>query len=186
MTTTSLTLKSFFADGETLPLHGAQMLEGLKAKLPGGGEALAAALEHAIEEVFQVQLGDVLQSSWERVDGLSEALKDSLDDPGGVAIIPLVDHAVTSTHSPRIDLFLGRKRLAELALEIELNLQLKGVALELRGGRIVALRSGECAGKGVCSMGGQALIERTTPSIPLPGRLAFSGRKDEPEAEAAG
>lgn len=170
---TPLTLKDFFADGSSLPEDA---LPGLKDKLPGGAEGLAAALGEAMEEIFGAQIAEVLQASWGQVEGLGKALGDSRKDPNAVVVFPLVDHTVNSAHSPKIELFLGRKRLAELALEIELNLKLKGVALELRGGRIAGVRSGECAGEGVCLLGGQPLMKRDTPAIPLPGRLAFKGK----------
>ena len=179
MSEVPLTLKAFFANAVGLVVNGADMLAGLKGKLPAG-EAMTKAVEQAMEEIFETSVGDVLQESWEKVDGLMEALKHSREHPDTVAFVPLMDHSVGSTHSPKIDLFVGQKRLAELALQIELNLHLKGVALELRGGRIVGLRSGHCAGEGVCSLGGKSLIERKTPDIALPGRLAFSDRAPAP------
>ena len=174
MSAAALTLKSFFAAGEALPINGAQVLAGLADRLPAG-EGAAAALEGALDKAFQVPLADVLLASWEQADALTTALTDSGKEPDAVVLLPLLDHTIASTHSPTIDLFCGRKRLAELPLEIELTLRLSGVALELRGGRITGLRSGEVAGQGACTLGGVPLIERETPAMPLPGRLAFKG-----------
>ena len=72
------------------------------------------------------------------------------------------------------------KQLGEVSLGIKLSLKLKGVTLELKGGRINGLRSGECSGEGVLSCQGQPLLKRATPAVPLPGRLAFTPRAAPP------
>lgn len=170
MSAESLTLRSFFADGETLAVRGAEVLAGVADRLPGG-EGLAKAIEGALDQAFDVELGDVLLASWEQADALTKALTDDSKDE--VVVLPLLDHTVASTHSPTIDLFCGAKRLAELPLEIQLDLQLKGLALELKGGKVTGVRSGEISGHGACTIGGVALVEKETPPMALPGRLAF-------------
>jgi hypothetical protein len=173
MSATPLTLKAFFVDG-ALPPPGETTLAELADKTPGGTEALKAAVSEAMEEIFGAPLADMLQTSWGKVEGLSKALATSRKDPKTVVPFPLLDHTVNTVHTPTIEVHFGRKRLAELPLEIELNLVLKGVALDLQDGRIAGIRSGECSGQGVCTFAGHTLIERKTSAIPLPGRLTFS------------
>lgn len=177
MSDAPLTLKDFFCDGDTPPLASGDLLANVKrgkgglptAALP----AMSGAVEQALAQVFGVPIGNVLEASWSKVAGLPDALAASKLNPGAVTLTPLIDHTVTSTHSPKIDLFIGGQRLGEVALGIQLSLKLKGVTLELKDGRISGLRSGECSGEGVVSFGGQPLLKRKTPGLPLPGRLSF-------------
>jgi hypothetical protein len=176
MSATPLTLKAFFVDGALPPPPESGTLAGLRDKVPGGEAGLKAAVSEVMEEIFGAPLADMLQTSWGKVDGLTKALAKSREDPKTVIPFPLLDHTVNTVHTPTIEVHFGRKRLAELPLEIELNLVLKGVALELQGGRIAGVRSGECSGQGVCTFAGQTLMKRATPAIPLPGRLTFGAR----------
>lgn len=169
----ALTLRSFFVDGEALAIRGAEVLAGVADRLPAG-QGLAQAIESALDQAFDVSLADILIASWEQADALTSALTSGAADE--VVVLPLLDHTVASTHSPTIDLFCGAKRLAELPLEIELNLKLAGVALELKGGKVVGVRSGDISGHGACTVGGVALCEKETAPMALPGRLGF-GKK---------
>ena len=64
--------------------------------------------------------------------------------------------------------------LCRLVFDIALSLELQGVQLDIRQGRIHALKSGACLGEGVFAFAGQTLIKRATPTFALPGRLAFA------------
>lgn len=91
-----------------------------------------------------------------------------------MALVPLLDHKVTSTHKPHIDLMYGAKCLARITLDISLNLALNGVILEVHQGRIAGLKAGSCLGDGVLAFADKPLITHKTPEIALPGRLKFS------------
>jgi len=170
----TLTLKHFFADGEALAVKGEALLEHLGERVSdAGGNLAAAAIDQALNAAFNIQIGDLLHRSWEQVNDFREAVAEGRHDREAVAVIPLTEHAIATTHTPSLDLFLGRKRLARLPLQIELNLLLNGVAVELRGGRIAGLRTGHCAGQGAVTVAGVPIVEQETPPIHLPGRLAF-------------
>lgn len=165
----ALTLKHFFEGG----VSGADVVARLSGQLPAGGEGLAGCIEAAMDEVMRTPIDGVLMASWKQCRELQDALTAKNREP---AVVPLAEHTIASTHTPTLELFYGRKRLADVGLEIELALTLKGVALEVARGRVTGLRSGECAGVGTLSLGGQPLLEKETPAIDLPGRVGF-GRK---------
>lgn len=181
----ALTLKAFLAEDGALPAACAQLLEACgdgKDGVPAAVRpAMSGAVQQALEQVMDVPVGQVLEASWSKIAGLPEALALSKLNPGAVTLTPLIDHTVTSSHSPTIDLLLGGQRLCEVALEIRLSLNLKGVTLELRRGRIAGLTAGECSGEGVVSFQGAPLLKRKTRAIKLPGKLAFGG----PDSAAA-
>ncbi len=142
-----------------------------RAVLPG----LRTAFGGAVDGLFEPRLDDILQRSWGKLQAVQEAIRHTAADPAAIAVVPLLDHRITSTHAPHIDLVLGQKSLCRLVFEIALSLELRGVELEVRGGRISALTSGSCLGEGVFGLAGQTLIKRATPAFHLPGRLTFAG-----------
>jgi hypothetical protein len=160
-----LTLKHFVS------LRGEALVEHLGERVSDAGRNLAiAALDEALDAALGIPLAGLLARSWSQADELRQALADAEAE----AVIPLLEHTIATTHTPSLELYFGRKRLAQLPLQIELNLVLAGVALELKGGRIAGLSAGECSGQGAVTVGGVSVLEQSTPAIPLPGRLAFA------------
>jgi hypothetical protein len=185
-----VTLKAFFCDDEGQPvadcLDAGSLLaaaneaaSGLpRAALPG----LAKAMDGALEGLFTPRLDDILGRSWTKVQAVADALKATAADPAALAVVPLLDHAVTSKHSPKIDLVVAEQSLCALAFDITLALQLKGVMLQVRGGRIAALTAGACEGQGTVALAGKTLLTKKTPAFALPGRLDFVREATDTEA----
>ena len=182
MTDTPFTLKAIFcadtarpaADGLDLTAVTV-LIEATTAALPRRVTSnMLDAFRHALDEVLQFRLGDVLQDSWSKMATLVATFEATRRDPNSVAIVPLLEHTIASTHKPHIDLMYGGKSLGQIAFDITLNLTLKGVALEIRQGRIAGLKAGVCVGHGVFAFGGKPLIDRTTPELALPGRIGFT------------
>lgn len=169
-----LKLKHFFSDGEQLAVRGEQIVEHLGERVNEAGRSFAAAaLNGALANAFDIPIGDLLHRSWRQLGEFREAIEAGRRDKNHVAVLPLLEHAIATTHTPSLELLYGRKRLAQIPVVIELNLLLNGVALELKGGKLAGLRSGHCAGAGAVSVGGVSIIEQETPGIHLPGRIGF-------------
>ena len=181
-----ITLKAFFCDDAERPIVDClDADEVMKAAREAAGELPRAvvpgfrkAFGGALDGLFEPRLDDILGRSWGKLQAVQEAVKATREDAAALAVIPLLDHRITSTHAPHIDLVWGEKSLCRLAFSIALALELRGVELEVRQGRISALTSGHCLGEGVFGMAGQTLIKRSTPPLHLPGRLVF---RAEPE-----
>lgn len=183
MTDAPLTLKSFFcadpdapiADSCEMTLARKAVQEACKSVPAPARAGLVKALAGSLDELFGVGIGSVLETSWGKLEALKTSLDSTRADPAKIAHVPLLDHKVTSTHQPHIDLMLGGRKIARLAFDIGLTLDLRGVQLDIRQGRIHGLTGGEARGEGTFSFGGQPLLQRTTPALALPGRLAFIG-----------
>lgn len=179
---TLLTLKTFFCDDPTAAIYGhcdttaaEKAVDAAMKTLPKPLQSSQrGAVRNALDEVFNVPLGDVLQASWKKLTGVQEALEATRLDPAKVVFVPLLEHKITSKHQPHIDLLLAGKSVSRLVLDIVLALELKSVELEVRDGRIAGLRSGQCGGNGVFAFEGQDLIKKATPSFGLPGKVAFA------------
>jgi hypothetical protein len=187
---TPVTLKAFFCDDEGKPVADCldagsliaaanEAASGLpRAALPG----LAKAMDGALEGLFTPRLDDILARSWGKLQAVSDALKATATDPAALAVVPLLDHAITSKHTPKIDLVVAEQALCTLAFDITLGLQLKGVLLQVKGGRIAGLTAGACEGQGTLALAGKTLISKKTPAFALPGRLDFAREATDTEA----
>jgi hypothetical protein len=159
------TLKVFFCDDAAKPVSAACDLSGALAAVAAAGGAASAgkgaqpdmtgAFSSALEEVFQVKIADILLASWGKMATLQEALKSTRADTDSVVFVPMVDHKLTSSHTPYVDVLYGGKKMAQVAFDIALALQLKGIELEVRHGRLHGLRAGACQGEGTFSFAGK-------------------------------
>ncbi len=180
-----LTLKSFFSEDETRPVadlldrHAVAEILRSAAAIPAAVlPGVTKALEGALEGFFDIKLGPVLQASWQTLGAIDGAIKATKADAQAKVYVPLLDHKITSTHKPHVDLVMGGKTLAGLGFEIALTLELKGVQLEVAKGRLHGLTAGAALGQGVFSFAGRPLLQRSTPPLNLPGRVSFKAPED--------
>lgn len=173
-----LTLASFFPPGRTAataayrPVIGAARAaaKGLPSKAV---PAFQSAMGGALDQVLSLPLAGVLSSPWTSIIEVSAALKETAHDPNATALVNLVDHGLTSAHRPKIDLLWGGKSVSRMEMGVDLALDLVGVALEIRGGRIVGVKAGHCQGVGLMTLFDQPVLKHDGHSHPLAGRLSF-------------
>jgi hypothetical protein len=183
---TQATLKTFFFDDPKAKITAAIKSSGadevVDNALKGVGKvaqkALQNALDTALDEAFGLPLGAVLEDSWSRLDVIRDAISGTRSTSGAVVFAPLLEHAVTSRHQPSIDLVVAGRTIGTLPLEISLKLIVRGAEVEVRGGRMVGLRGGECTGEGAALLGGQPL-KTVRKTFPMPGAIGFATRKSD-------
>jgi hypothetical protein len=182
MTDAPLTLKALFVDDPSKPAAEqidldpcveAMKVEG-KAPPRAVGPALIGAMKGALDDILSVDLGDVMGASWGKLKVVKEAMAATRDAPGTTIVAPLLEHAIKSSHEPKIELYIGAAKLCDLAFQIGLNLKLKEVSLAVSGGRITGVHAGVLTGEGTLTLGGIPLVKSTLKEFKLPGRLRFS------------
>lgn len=179
---TDLTLRTFFCDDPSSPIYASCEADAAKKAVDAavGAVPLAArtamtdCVRGAIDDVFQISLADVLGGAWKKLDAVRDGLALTRLDASKVVLVPLLEHKVTSKHEPHIDLMMGAKSIGRLEFGIALTLNLKGVELDLREGRIAGLKAGYCKGQGVFSVKDQELIKKDTKAFALPLTMRFA------------
>lgn len=178
---TEATLKTLFFDdpkARVSALIEAEAPELLANTLKGVGkaarQAIAQSLDAALDEAFSLPLGPVLARSWAQLEVIQQGLAKTRDDARAVVHTPLMEHTITSRHAPAIDIVIGGKTLGSLPLQIALSLIVSGARVELRGGRVAGLGSGDCTVEGEVSLAGQSL-KKIRKRFALPGAVAFHG-----------
>lgn len=190
MTDAPLTLKAFFVDDPSKPaaeqIDLDPCVEAMKVdgKTPprAVGPALIGAMKGALDDILSVDLGDVMGASWGKLKVVKEAMAATRDAPGTTIVAPLLEHAIKSSHEPKIELYIGAAKLCDLTFQIGLNLKLKEVSLAVSEGRITAVHAGLLTGEGTLALGGVPLVKSTLKEFKLPGRLRFSQAAENPTA----
>lgn len=176
MSDEELTLRAFFPPGRAArtpafkPVIGAAQAaaKGLPSKaIP----AFQSAMGGALDNVLALPLAGVVSSPWTSIIEVAAALKETAHDPDATALVNLVDHGLTSAHRPKVDLIWGGKTVSRMEMGVDLVFDLIGVALEIRGGRIVGVKAGHCQGVGLMTLFDQPVLKHDGQSHALAGRL---------------
>lgn len=140
----------------------------------------------ALSQALNIDLGTILGQAWAGLDGVRTALKATRDDETAQAAIPLAAHQLKSSHSPVVTLMVAGCPPIDLPFSVEFTLKIDGAELEIAKGQIQRLKSGGLTGNAVVKLAGQALFEKASERLDLPGRIHFKPvHESETEAEAA-
>ena len=167
-------------ESEDALFESTRALGELRQKVTSSVSALAArglvgTVLDGVLATLDIPLGRVLAGAWNGYRELRSHADPKKHPPGEVVLVPLAKHTVRSTHRPSVDVLVDGNKVGSLAFELVLSLELEAGLFEIEGGRIRALRAGKCTGKAKLSCEGAVLVERSTPEVPLPQRLAFEG-----------
>lgn len=142
------------------------------------------AVTSGLNQALTLELGDVLGKAWGGAAQVKAALAATKKDAEAVAFVPLAPHRIATTHKPNVELLMAGAKISTLPFNVVFAMDLKGVELEVRGGKIVATRSGVMVGEASILFSGSPILKAQTPSMPLPGKLKFAD-KQKPAAEAS-
>lgn len=127
-----------------------------------------------VDKLMDLSVERVLFDGWMKLERFKKCVEESKARPEDAFFQDLDDHKIASTHKPRIELRYGEVKVADLDFEMELALKVKGVRLEIRGGKVVCATAGICAANAKLSLHDQVLLERATPEFPAPARIRFA------------
>ena len=111
----------------------------------------------------------ILAPAWQRLELLQEYRDPKAHPPGETALVPLVEHSVRSVHKPHIDLLVKEVEIGQLALVVDLSIQLDGILLRIKDGRIWGAESGSARGRGslTCSFADKSIYTLERKSRPF-------------------
>ena len=172
-----ITLRSFFPDGQTKDVFKpviAAAGEAAKDHLPKAGKsAFIAVMGSALDQMLSLPLAGVLASPWTTIAEVSVALQETKHDPESTALVSLFNHGLTSAHRPKIDLVYGGKALWAMEMGLDLTMDLIGIALEVKGGKLHGVKAGHCQGIGLFTAFNTPLMKHDGRTLPLAGRVSF-------------
>jgi len=127
-----------------------------------------------VGKLLDLSVERVLFDGWMKLERFKKCVEESKVHPEDAFFQDLDDHEIASTHKPRIELRYGAVKVADLDFEIELALKVKGVRLEVRGGKVVCATAGVFSANAKLSLHDQVLVEKKTPEFAAPAKIRFA------------
>jgi hypothetical protein len=130
--------------------------------------------QREVDKLFDLSIDQVLLDGWMKLERFKKCLEDSKAHPDDAFFQDLDDHKIASTHQPRIELRYGQVKVADLDFSVELALKLKGLRLEVRGGRVVSATAGVCKANAKLSLHDHVLLDRGAPEFSVLDKIRFA------------
>ncbi len=121
---------------------------------------LRARMAEAVATVLDIDLGSLALDGWAKYGEVRAAARRSAPPNESSERVRLVEHRITSTHRPSVELYLNEVLLATIALGLEVEIDVHGLDAEIRGGRLVGFHGGDLDVRATLSAEGHKITER--------------------------
>jgi hypothetical protein len=148
-------LLAAIAQGGTTGSIEDKLAEGLSSRLR---TIVLDEIVVVMRRVLGVAVVDLLGAAWRKWEPLAAAARRSLETPGSTEIVELLDHRITSSHQPGVDIAVDGVKIAEIRLDVEIAIEIHGLTAVVTDGRLSALRTGR----------GEASLNVSVDGTPLP------------------
>jgi len=170
-----------FGDPNTPPpklSDATKVLAELKAHLPknappGYWPAVLSQIQHKITEVLDVPISSVIGGAWRKYAPFLKYCDKNRYPPDKTSVVPLADHAISTTFKPFIEIFADEKVVGKLNFEVDLSILLEGANVSIQDGKFKTLRLVRGRAKAKLSCEGAVLVDLTSGDHELPGEISF-------------
>jgi hypothetical protein len=148
-----------------------------EASLPGGWAGLRnKILLEAAGKLVDIRVLDVMEKAWKKGRELEAYRNTEKYPPDKTFTVPLVEHKITSTHNPCIEIKINQKKVGSVHFAVKIEIVIRGMKLEIQNARIKKIQAGDCKAKGSFSCEGFLLAERETNPLDFPGTIDLGER----------
>lgn len=119
----------------------------------------------ATTQLLDISLTDIMLSAWTKMSVLQEFAAGEKLNSTKTHKFQLAKHKITSNHSPKIELLVYDKKIAEVTVDITLTLVIAKANLMIKRGRILAIRIDGCQAMGKISCRGQKIFEKKSTEL---------------------
>jgi hypothetical protein len=145
-----------------------------EARLPGGWAGLRnKILLEAAGKLIDIRVLDVMDKAWKKGRELETYRDTEKYPPDKTFSAHLVEHKITSTHEPRVEIRINKKAVGSVNFAVKIEIVIRGMKLEIQNARIKKIHAGDCKAKGSFSCEGFLLAERETKPLDLPGTIGL-------------
>ena len=141
-------------------------------------------LTSKVAELFNVELPDLLVSSWKKARELQEALEESRKSPEEVIVLDLAEHEITNEYHPNIEIRIAGVPLSEkIVFKVQIVTALKGINLKIQAGTITEIQAGSCDFEGKIKYEDLTIAEKKVGPLELlgVGVSTITKQKQEPD-----
>ena len=125
-------------------------------------------LASKVTELFNVELPDLLVSSWKKARELQEALEESRKSPEEVIVLDLAEHEIANEYHPYIE------------FKVQIVTTLKGINLKIQAGTISEIQAGSCDFEGKIKYEDLTIAEKKLGPIELLGVSTIAKQEATP------
>lgn len=164
-----ITMNYFFRnlelqDSKLNTLASSGKIEAVKSSLSEKGpKAIWTLLWPKIVKIcprlLDIKLKDILMSGWKKYELVEGYMKEGQARPEVTYSVPLVNHTIVSEHHPKIEISYKQADLGTINFTILLKLELSGLILNIREGKIDGVNAGTCRCSGTLAMEDVVLFE---------------------------
>jgi hypothetical protein len=126
-----------------------------------------------LTDMLDINISYILIQTWCKHREIIQYRDTDKYPPGEVFIVPLIEHTVSSRHSPTIQPIINNVPLSKIKFDVVLRLKMKGVMLKILDGKITEILIGSCAGNGSIEYAGFAVLEKETAPITFPASIVL-------------
>lgn len=159
------------------PLHLETALDkqfGAQKSWEPVADQLVKTAEQRVRDVLDVRLLDIFVQAWGKSLDILQAIKETSADPTAVENVALLEHTITDTEHPELNIeFLGQK-LPVIRLDLDLSADVTGASLEIRHGAITSVECGDvCVQMGLSYDGAKLLPDWNEGPFKVLGKIAL-------------
>ena len=146
--------------------------EYLKAEMPHvKWPVIWKDIEKRLPEIFDIDLQDIIAGALKKCRELKKYCDLEKYPASKPVSVPLGEHTFSSTHKPQLDIVVDGVYTGSIKFLIKLQLHLRVLKVELRGGVIHGLETGRASLKVSARIGKVPLLEKRISEFNLPGHL---------------
>src|SRR6478672_5508588 len=135
-----------------------------------------------VTELFNIELPDLLVSSWKKAKELQETLEESRKSPEEVIVLNLAEHEITNEYHPYIEIRIAGIPLPKkIEFKVEIATTLKGINLKIQAGTIKEIQAGSCDFEGKVKYQDLTLAKKNVGPIELLRVPAITKQEPSPE-----
>lgn len=182
-TDTTITLQAFLgvqalSDQQAEIVWAGECLSKVKRQLAGKvpGPFWSSArrtIDQALHGLLSLPVQDILGGAWSQYRSLLEYRDRKKHPPEEVALHPLLEHAIESSHKLEIEIVLNDYQMGTLDFEVKLAFEIETAILKIQDGKIMEVELGSCMGSGALMFGSAELFKRETSKLELPKVISF-------------
>jgi hypothetical protein len=166
---------------------GEQIRGALGRMGDAGKSAVFGEVANVAADLLEFDVTDIFGAALGKHSALRREAAASLAEPHTERIAELATHSVSYDHRPSIEIHVANLPVAVIGLLVQLEIQVRGLLAVIRGGRLTAIRAGDCDLAGTLAIAGVRVAHRQVRlDLPLALRLGEGVRLlDEPAATSA-
>ena len=122
-----------------------------------------------IGELFNVELPDLLVTSWKKAREIQEALEESSKSPKEIIVLDLAEHAIANEYHPYVEIRIAGFQLPKIEFKVQIVTTLKGIILKIQAVNITEIQAGSCDFDGKVKYQDLTIVDKKPVHIELVG-----------------